>query len=414
MKMETNEEDRRFNSVEEATEELRAGRMVILIDDEDRENEGDLVIAAEMITPEAVNFMASKGRGLICLALTPERCDELDLPPMVKDNTSSFGTGFTVSIEAKKGVTTGISTKDRCQTIKTAVDPESGPGDLARPGHIFPLRAREGGTLVRVGQTEGSVDLCKIAGLNPAAVICEIMNEDGAMARVPQLREFAKEHDIKIITVKDIVGHRLKTEKFVRRAAETKLPTRHGEFSAVAYENIINGEVNMALFIGDISNDEPVLARVHSQCLTGDVFGSERCDCGEQLDMAMQMIADEGRGVILYLFQEGRGIGLVNKLLAYKLQDDGEDTVEANHSLGFNADLRDYGIGAQMLRDLGVHELRLITNNPRKIVGLDGYGLSIIERVSAMCEPKESNLRYLKAKQDKLGHLLDIAKGAKS
>ncbi|MBI4667375.1 MAG: bifunctional 3,4-dihydroxy-2-butanone-4-phosphate synthase/GTP cyclohydrolase II [Nitrospinae bacterium] len=401
---------RKFNTVESAVEDLRQGRMIIMIDDEDRENEGDLVLAAEMVTPEAVNFMAKEGRGLICLAMTGQRCDELNLPLMVRDNTSSFGTGFTVSIEAKRGVTTGISAHDRYVTIKTAIDPKTGADDLARPGHVFPLRAREGGTLVRVGQTEGSVDMCKIAGLTPAAVICEIMKDDGQMARVPDLIEFAKKHDLKIITVKDIVEHRIRNEHFVQRAVETKLPTRHGMFRAIAYDNVINGEVILALVMGDITVGGPCLTRVHSQCLTGDVFGSERCDCGEQLDQAMSMIAKEGRGVLLYLFQEGRGIGLVNKLKAYALQDEGRDTVEANHHLGFKADLRDYGLGAQVLRDLGAHELRLITNNPRKIVGLDGYGLSVVERVPLLCEPKESNIRYLTVKQSKLGHLLDIKK----
>ncbi|MBF0293430.1 MAG: bifunctional 3,4-dihydroxy-2-butanone-4-phosphate synthase/GTP cyclohydrolase II [Nitrospinae bacterium] len=399
---------RRFNTIEEAGEDLRQGKMIIMIDDEDRENEGDLVIAAEMVTPEAVNFMAREGRGLICLALTGKRCDELALPLMVRDNTSSFGTGFTVSIEARKGVTTGISAQDRYVTIKTAIDPATKPEDIARPGHVFPLRAREGGVLVRVGQTEGSVDLCRISGLYPGAVICEIMNDDGTMARVPQLIEFAERNGMKIITVKDIVEHRMKNEHFVRRVVETVLPTRHGQFRAIAYDNSVNDEISLALVMGDVSDGRPCLTRVHSQCLTGDVFGSERCDCGEQLDMAMGMIAAEGRGALLYLFQEGRGIGLINKLKAYALQDEGRDTVEANHHLGFKADLRDYGLGAQVLHDLGLRDIRLITNNPRKLVGLEGYGLTIVERVSLVIEPKESNLRYLTAKQDKLGHLLDI------
>lgn len=399
---------RRFNTVEEAAEDLRQGKMIIMIDDEDRENEGDLVIAAEKATPESVNFMAREGRGLICLALTGQRCDELDLPLMVRDNTSSFGTGFTVSIEARKGVTTGISAQDRYVTIKTAINPETGPEDIARPGHVFPLRAREGGVLVRVGQTEGSVDLCRIAGLYPGAVICEIMNDDGTMARVPQLAEFAARTGMKIITVKDIVEFRMKNEHFVRRVVETALPTRHGLFRAIAYDNTVNGEISLALVMGDVADGRPCLTRVHSQCLTGDVFGSERCDCGEQLDLAMGMIAAEGRGALLYLFQEGRGIGLINKLKAYALQDEGRDTVEANHHLGFKADLRDYGLGAQVLHDLGLRDIRLITNNPRKLVGLEGYGLTIVERVSLVTEPKESNLRYLTAKQAKLGHLLDI------
>lgn len=399
---------RRFNTIEEAAEDLRQGKMIIMIDDEDRENEGDLVIAAEKATPEAINFMAREGRGLICLALTGQRCDELDLPLMVRDNTSSFGTGFTVSIEARKGVTTGISAHDRYVTIKTAIDPETKPEDIARPGHVFPLRAREGGVLVRVGQTEGSVDLCRISGLYPGAVICEIMNDDGTMARVPQLTEFAGRNGMKIITVKDIVEFRMKNEHFVRRVVETLMPTRHGLFRAIAYDNTVNGEISLALVMGDVADGRPCLTRVHSQCLTGDVFGSERCDCGEQLDLAMGMIAAEGRGALLYLFQEGRGIGLVNKLKAYALQDEGRDTVEANHHLGFKADLRDYGLGAQVLHDLGLRDIRLITNNPRKLVGLEGYGLTIVERVSLVTEPKESNLRYLTAKQAKLGHFLDI------
>ncbi|MBI5816789.1 MAG: bifunctional 3,4-dihydroxy-2-butanone-4-phosphate synthase/GTP cyclohydrolase II [Nitrospinae bacterium] len=407
--MKKNSEKRKFNTLAEAVEDIRNGKMIIMVDDEDRENEGDLVLAAEKVSTEAVNFMAKEGRGLICLALTGARCDELDLPLMVRNNTSSFGTGFTVSIEARKGVTTGISAADRCQTIKTAIDPATTAEDLARPGHVFPLRAREGGVLVRVGQTEGSVDLCKIAGLSPAAVICEIMNDDGSMARVPQLREFAAKHNIKMITVKDIVEFRMRNEHIVRRAAETKLPTRYGVFNAIAYQNDVNSEIILALTMGEIC-EGPRLVRMHSQCLTGDVFGSERCDCGEQLDRAMRMIAGEGCGVLVYLFQEGRGIGLINKLKAYALQDEGKDTVEANHHLGFKEDLRDYGLGAQVLRDLGLHEIRLITNNPRKVVGLDGYGLHIAERVPLVCEPNESNLRYLSVKQSKMGHLLDIKK----
>ncbi|VAX24138.1 3,4-dihydroxy-2-butanone 4-phosphate synthase / GTP cyclohydrolase II [hydrothermal vent metagenome] len=406
----TKKEKRKFNTMDETIEALQAGKFIILIDDEDRENEGDLVMAAQFATPGAINFMAKEARGLICLALTPERCDELDLPLMVTNNTSSFGTGFTVSIEAKEGVTTGISAADRCTTIRTAINPDMTAGDLARPGHVFPLRSRKGGTLVRVGQTEGSVDLCKIAGLEPSAVICEIMNEDGSMSRVPQLKQFAKLHDLKIITVKDVVEHRMQNELFISRAAETVMPTRYGAFKAVVYQNSINEEIFMALYMGDIEKDEPCLVRVHSQCLTGDVFGSERCDCGEQLDMSMKLIAEEGRGVLLYLFQEGRGIGLVNKLKAYSLQDEGEDTVEANKTLGFKADLRDYGLGAQALRDLGLHRIKLITNNPRKIVGLDGYGLHIVERVPVECEPKDSNLRYLKVKQEKLGHFIHVKK----
>ncbi|HEB72053.1 MAG TPA: bifunctional 3,4-dihydroxy-2-butanone-4-phosphate synthase/GTP cyclohydrolase II [Nitrospirae bacterium] len=408
--MKAGSDQRKFNTVMEAIDDLREGKMVILIDDEDRENEGDLMIAAEKVTPEAVNFMAKEGRGLICLSLTPARCDELNLPLMVKDNTSAFGTGFTVSIEAKQGVTTGISAADRCTTIKTAIDPATGPADLARPGHVFPLRAREGGVLVRIGQTEGSVDLCKIAGLYPAAVICEVMKDDGTMARVPDLLKLSEQRKIKMVTVKDVVEFRLKTEHFVRRSAETKIPTKHGVFKTICYENSINKDVHLAMVYGDISGDEPCLTRVHSQCLTGDVFGSQRCDCGEQLDHAMEMIAEQGRGVILYLSQEGRGIGLVNKLKAYELQDEGKDTVEANKSLGFKPDLRDYGLGAQILIDLGIHKIRLLTNNPRKIVGLDGYNMEIVERVPIICEPGENNLRYLSAKQNKLGHMLGIKK----
>lgn len=404
------ETKRKLDSIESAVADLKAGRPVILVDDEDRENEGDLVYCAEHITADKINFMAKEGRGLICLALTPERCDQLDLPLMVSDNTSSFGTGFTVSIEAKEGVTTGISAHDRAVTVLAAIDKTKGAEDLARPGHIFPLRAREGGVLIRVGQTEGSVDLCRIAGLDPSAVICEIMNEDGTMARLPELKIFAKKHDLKIITVKDIVEHRLSNEMLVKRAAEVKMPTRHGLFETTAYENSITGELHLALHMGDTTSDEPILTRVHSQCLTGDVFGSERCDCGEQLDTAMKMVAEKGRGIILYLFQEGRGIGLLNKLKAYALQDEGHDTVSANKSLGFKADLRDYGIGAQMLRDLGAHKLRLLTNNPRKVIGLDAYGLSIVERIPLLCTPKESNLRYLKTKESKLGHMLGLKK----
>jgi len=401
---------RRFNTVEEAVEDLRAGRMVILADDEDRENEGDLVIAAEKITTDGVNFMAKEARGLICLSLTPERCDELGLPLMVKDNTSSYGTGFTVSIEARRGVTTGISAADRAHTIKTAIDPASGPDDLARPGHVFPLRSKKGGVLVRIGQTEGSVDLCRIAGLMPAAVICEIMKEDGSMARVPDLLKFAKKWELKMITVKDIVEWRLKKDQFVRRTATTTLPTSHGAFTAICYENSLNDDVQLALVMGEVNDGKPTLVRVHSQCLTGDVFGSGRCDCGEQLDLAMEMIAKEKRGVLLYLPQEGRGIGLANKLKAYALQDEGKDTVEANESLGFKPDLRDYGLGAQVLRDLGLHDIRLLTNNPRKLIGLDGYGLKIVERVALEVPPGEDNLRYLDTKKKKMGHMLNMKK----
>ncbi len=398
--------------VQRAIDDFRAGKMVILVDDEDRENEGDLAIAAEKVTPEAINFMAKHGRGLICLAMTEDRCDELRLPPMVQDNTSPFETAFTVSIEARRGVTTGISAHDRATTILTAIADETGPDDLVRPGHVFPLRARRGGVLVRTGQTEGSVDLARLAGLKPAAVICEIMNEDGTMARRPDLERFAREHDLRIVTIADIIEYRLRKERLVRRAAETRLPTRYGgEFRAIVYENDVDAYLHVALVKGDVAGDEPVLVRVHSECLTGDVFGSLRCDCGEQLHEAMRMIGEEGRGAILYLHQEGRGIGLVNKLRAYALQDEGRDTVEANEELGFQADLRDYGIGAQILVDLGIRKLRLMTNNPKKIVGIEGYGLEVVERVPIVVPAHPENERYLSTKRDKLGHLFEATCG---
>ncbi len=396
------------NTIEEAIEDIKAGKMVILVDDEDRENEGDLCMAAEMVTPEAINFMATHGRGLICLTLTPDHLDSLKLPMMVQDNKSPYETAFTVSIEASTGVTTGISAADRARTIEAAVAPGVTPEDLVSPGHIFPLRARAGGVLVRTGQTEGSVDLSRLAELHPSGVICEIMKDDGTMARMPDLEVFAKEHDLKIITIADLIAYRLKNDTLVHRAAETKMPTRYGgEFKAVVYTNDVDHYEHLALVKGDIDPEKEVMVRVHSECLTGDVFGSMRCDCGDQLHAAMHMVDKEGCGVILYMHQEGRGIGLVNKLKAYALQDEGMDTVEANLKLGFKADLRDYGIGAQMLRDLGVRKMRLMTNNPKKIVGLEGYGLKVVDRVQIEMAPVADNIGYLRCKKDKMGHLLE-------
>ncbi len=401
-------EKHKFNTIEDALEDITKGKMVILVDDEDRENEGDLCMAAEKVTPEAINFMAKHGRGLICLSLTPQRVEELKLPMMTDANTSSFGTAFTVSIEAKKGVTTGISAHDRAVTILTAINPQSKSEDIARPGHVFPLRAKPGGVLQRAGQTEGSVDLARLAGLYPAGVICEIMNDDGTMARVPQLMEFSERHNMKIITVKDLIQYRMRTERFVRRVATVQMPTEYGgDFTAIAYSNDVDPNVHIALVKGEIKPEDKVLVRVHSECLTGDVFGSKRCDCGDQLHKAMEMIKKEGKGVILYMRQEGRGIGLANKLKAYELQDKGLDTVEANIKLGFKPDLRDYGIGAQILVDLGVRKMRLMTNNPKKIIGLEGYGLKVVERVSVESRPHDKNIVYLKTKKKKLGHLLD-------
>ncbi|RJQ18666.1 MAG: bifunctional 3,4-dihydroxy-2-butanone-4-phosphate synthase/GTP cyclohydrolase II [Nitrospiraceae bacterium] len=398
----------KFNTIEDAIDDIKNGRMIILVDDEDRENEGDLTIAAEKVTPEAINFMARYGRGLICLSLNPEKVEALKIPMMADMNTSRFGTAFTVSIEARKGVTTGISAHDRAKTIKTAINPKAKPEDLARPGHIFPLRAQPGGVLQRAGQTEGSVDLSRLAGLNPAGVICEIMNDDGTMARVPQLAKFARKHGLKMVTIKDLIQYRMRNECLVTRLATTTLPTMHGgEFTAIAFGNMVDDTVNVALVKGDITSDDDVLVRVHSECLTGDVFGSKRCDCGDQLHKAMAIIKKEGKGVILYMRQEGRGIGLANKLKAYALQDKGFDTVEANVKLGFKPDLRDYGIGAQILVNLGVRRMRLMTNNPKKLIGLEGYGLRIVERVPVETTPHEKNIKYLSVKKKKLGHMLE-------
>ena len=398
----------KFNTIEEGIADIRSGKMVILVDDEDRENEGDLTMAAEAVTPEAINFMAKYGRGLICLSLTPERVETLQLPMMTTDNTSQFGTAFTISIESRKGVTTGISAADRATTIKTAIDPAKGAADLARPGHVFPLRARPGGVLQRAGQTEGSVDLARLAGLYPAGVICEVMNDDGTMARVPELTEFAGKFGLKIITVKDLIAYRVKKESLVRRVAVTKLPTSYGsDFTAILYANDIDGLNHIALVKGNIQPEDEVLVRVHSECLTGDVFGSLRCDCGEQLHHAMEIIDKEGNGVLLYMRQEGRGIGIEGKLKAYELQDKGKDTVEANLALGYKADLRDYGVGAQILRDIGVRKMRLLTNNPKKIIGLEGYGLDVVARVPIETHPHAKNIHYLKVKKSKLGHMLE-------
>ena len=397
-------------STKEAIEKIKAGGMVILVDDEDRENEGDLCMAAEAVTPEAINFMAKFGRGLICLPMTSEKCDALNLPLMVNENTSRFQTGFTVSIEARKGVTTGISAADRATTILAAVADEAKPSDLARPGHIFPLRARDGGVMVRVGQTEGSVDLARLAGLKPAAVICEIMDEDGTMARMPALEKFSDKHGIGICTIADLVAYRTRTECFVKMAVQTSIPTAFGgDFNILAFENDIDDLTHIALVKGTIDSEQPVLVRVHSECMTGDIFGSMRCDCADQLHMAMSMIEAEGSGVIVYMRQEGRGIGLVNKLRAYELQQNhGLDTVEANQKLGFKDDLREYGIGAQILVSLGVKKMRLLTNNPKKMVGLEGYGLSVTEQIPIEIEPNIHNKGYLECKKLKMGHNLNM------
>ena len=394
-----------FSSIEEAIKDVREGKMIVIVDDEDRENEGDLMIAAEKATPELINFMARFGRGLICLTLTEERTRELGLSMMVDDNQSAFETPFTISIDARYGISTGISASDRAHTIKVAIDPKSIKSDLVKPGHIFPLRAKDGGVLVRMGQTEASVDMARLSGLSPYGVICEIMNEDGTMARVPHLIDFIKEHGLKMITTKDLAEYRLMKEALVEEVTSTVLPTHSGEFKLVAFQNVLDEQIHIALVKGEIKENKPTLVRVHSQCLTGDTFGSYRCDCGEQLQKSMEIIGKEGEGVLLYLYQEGRGIGIINKLKAYALQDGGKDTVQANEVLGFKPDLRNYGIGAQILRKLGLRKIRVMTNNPRKIVGLEGYGLELVERVPIEVEAKKDNLNYLRTKQDKLGHM---------
>lgn len=396
----------RFDNIESAIEDIREGKIVIVVDDEQRENEGDFVLASEKVTPQSINYLAKHGRGLICVALLAGRASELQLDLMVDENTSRHNTAFTVSVDALKGTTTGVSAADRAATVRSLVNPETQPADLGRPGHIFPLRGMEEGVLRRAGHTEAAIDLARLAGLYPSGVLCEIMNDDGTMARVPQLVEIAKQFGLRIITIQDLIQYRMMREKMVKKIVVTKLPTRYGNFDLHLYQSIIDKKEHLALVKGEIKSDSPTLVRVHSECLTGDVFGSERCDCGEQLHHAMEMVEKEGGGIVLYMRQEGRGIGLVNKIKAYKLQDDGHDTVEANEKLGFKADLRDYGIGAQILVDLGVRKMRLMTNNPKKIVGLEGYGLDVVERIPIEIEPNEINQKYLETKRDKLGHLI--------
>lgn len=400
------EEQMPFDSIEDATASFKRGEMIIITDDEDRENEGDLAIAAEFITPEAINFMSKFGRGLICLSMTGERLDELQIPLMVEKNTATFGTAFCVPVEAKKGTTTGISAADRATTVLTAINPKTQPADLNRPGHMFPLRAVEGGVLKRTGQTEASVDMAKISGLYPAAVICEIMKDDGTMARIPDLVDFKKKHNLKLISVAELIRYRMRKERLIEKIAAPELPTKFGKFIAHTYRSILDDNTHIALVMGEIKTDDKILVRVHSECLTGDVFGSLRCDCGDQLEKALEIIAAEGKGILVYLRQEGRGIGLHNKMKAYELQQLGCDTVEANEKLGFKADQRDFGIGAQILADLGAKYIRVMSNNPRKFISLKGYGLDIVERVPVEIEPNESSERYLKTKKEKLGHLL--------